>query len=166
VLCVCVVGSIVCSVRDDPNNVWTTTWPCTEYGLWNGAQRFVLAVFWYTCGGPHWTLSNASEVTFLNASRPECQWHGVQCDLNQAITALHLDNSNVSCPASLPTELAALSCLVELDMDSNAIAGTLPNWMGTAWPQFEILDLDSTIAPTVLLSITQTIKFKWYPCSV
>jgi hypothetical protein len=119
-------------------------------------QRFVLAVFWYTCGGPHWTLSNASEVTFLNASRPECQWHGVQCDLNQAITALHLDSSNISCPASLPTELAALSYLVELDMDSNAIAGTLPNWMGTAWPQFEILDLDSNrLTGSIPLSLYQ-----------
>jgi Leucine rich repeat len=106
-------------------------------------QRFVLAVFWYSCGGPYWTLSNATQISFLNANRPECQWHGVQCDLNQAITALHLDSSNVSCSTSLPHELAALSHLVELDMDSNAIAGTLPDWIGTAWSQLEIIDLDS-----------------------
>jgi Leucine-rich repeat (LRR) protein len=119
-------------------------------------QRFILAVFWYTCGGPYWTLSNATVSSFLNASRPECQWHGVQCDLNHAITALHLDNSNVSCPASLPNEMAALSYLIELDMDSNAIAGTIPDWMGTAWSHLEIIDLDSNrLTGSIPLSLYQ-----------
>lgn len=112
-------------------------------GADNLAQRYTLAVLWYSCAGESWLPCNnatvCDEEPFLSRAH-ECQWRGVGCDSNLEVTALHLGERNVTC--ALPAELASLVYLQEIDMDSNRISGTLPSWLGEL-EFLEIIDLDT-----------------------
>jgi hypothetical protein len=113
----------------------------------NLAQRYSLAVLWYNSGGESWLQCKNNTATgacddnepFLSSGH-ECQWMGVGCDLNLSVTALHLDERNVT--GTLPSELESLVYLQEIDMDSNSISGTLPSWLGE-FEFLEIIDMDT-----------------------
>lgn len=77
-------------------------------------------------------------VCFLSELN-ECFWDGVECNALYEVSNLRLDDLNLT--GTLPN-LAGLSSLVELDMDSNMLSGVLPKWIGDL-ATLEIVDLDS-----------------------
>jgi Leucine-rich repeat (LRR) protein len=119
----------------------------------NLLQRFTLALFYYTCGGPSWTMSG--NETYLSSTGNECDWYGIECDDNHSVTALHFDNSSVV--GTLPKELATLRNVQELNMDSNRIVGSIPSWFDQ-WTQLEVVDMDHNLLtgsiPSSLYSIS------------
>jgi hypothetical protein len=111
----------------------------------NVAQRYILAVLYFATNGEAWlhcsnnTASSCDEDRFLSASH-ECEWGGVGCNSDNHVISFHMSENNMS--GTLPTELAHLSLLTEISMDTNALQGTLPS----TWNQLtllEILDLDN-----------------------
>jgi Leucine-rich repeat (LRR) protein len=103
----------------------------------NIVQRFTMGTLYFGLTGWNCT-SEANESCFLSID-DECSWVGVSCNNNGQVTSLRLDDLELS--GNLP-DLSHLSMLVELDMDSNTLSGTLPTWIGEL-PYLEIVDFDS-----------------------
>ncbi|CAB9502048.1 receptor-like protein kinase [Seminavis robusta] len=59
----------------------------------------------------------------------ECQWAGIMCDREKNMTQLHLRDNGLNGP--LPTELASLPALEELDFMRNQLTGTVPSIYGS-----------------------------------
>ncbi|CAB9528462.1 Inherit from bctoNOG: RHS repeat-associated core domain-containing protein [Seminavis robusta] len=57
-----------------------------------------------------------------------CEWRGVQCNKENAITHLRLPSSNLH--GSLPSELRGLRDLVVLDLSNNHLHGSIPKSIG------------------------------------
>lgn len=102
----------------------------------NIVQRFTMATLYYSLSG--WNCTETNTACFLSEA-PECTWDGVQCNDLGEVSNLRLDDLDLA--GSLPN-LSSLSSLVELDMDSNMLSGSIPTWIGDL-RALEILDLDS-----------------------
>ena len=104
-------------------------------------QRWVLAVLFYSTGGPDWENENFP-VTFGLGKTPwlsytdECQWestnkgsNGRICDDNGEIFALHLQNIGLN--GTIPTEIGLLTRLRLLFVDENVgLGGSIPTELG------------------------------------
>jgi hypothetical protein len=102
-------------------------------------QRYALAAFWFACGGDNWSIAKEQSNSFLSKAVGECEWNGVSCDDNDNVVGFHLDENNIT--GTLPTELASLRFLRELNMDTNHLSGPIPSWI-VQWKKLEVLDLD------------------------
>lgn len=87
-------------------------------------QRFALAVFWYSTGGPTtWGPGGWLEST------NECSWpQTFDCSTAGLMEFLYLDAKSLS--GTIPIELGLLTALARLSMFSNLLAGTLPTELG------------------------------------
>ena len=106
-------------------------------------QRYILAVLYFSTAGETWVgctkdPTPCDEEPFLSGEH-ECAWEGVGCNSDNQVTALHLDEHNMT--GTLPAELGSLVHLIELDMDSNALSGVIPSSLGQL-EFLEIIDLD------------------------
>ncbi|CAB9507483.1 Leucine rich repeat N-terminal domain [Seminavis robusta] len=59
----------------------------------------------------------------------ECQWTGIDCDTEKNITRLQLWDNGLNGP--LPTELASLPALEDIDLKGNQLTGTVPSTYGS-----------------------------------
>ncbi|CAB9504929.1 serine threonine-protein kinase BRI1-like [Seminavis robusta] len=96
--------------------------------------RYVLSVLFYALNGQRW-------VFFLNflTPTPVCEWfsqlqyadlktehRGVVCDFNTSeVTQLLLNQNNLQ--GNLPTELALITSLATIDLDTNLVNGPIPD---------------------------------------
>jgi Leucine-rich repeat (LRR) protein len=109
-------------------------------------QRYALVVLYYQTGGSNWTRCGGSLDTveacpgelFLSATS-ECLWGGIVCDAASRVTAIHLDSNNLVGP--LPSELALLTDLIDLDLDENGLTRSIPSSLGQL-AFLQIIDLD------------------------
>ena len=99
-------------------------------------QRYVLAVFYFSTGGPEQWDHSAGFTSNLD----ECAWNdviempkyivgelavGASCDGQLRVNSLFVPNNQLK--GSLPTELAHLSHLTLLGLESNELTGPIPN---------------------------------------
>ena len=83
------------------------------------AERDTLIQLYRATNGLVWTHSDN-----WNTSAPVCDWYGVNCDEDEAVTQLTLPENNLD--GFLPTALSNLTKLKLLDVSQSAISGTLP----------------------------------------
>jgi Leucine-rich repeat (LRR) protein len=117
-------------------------------------QRFVLAIFYFACGGTKWSMPE--EEHYLESSVNECEWYGIACDDNQTVIGLHLDNSSIV--GTLPTELAMLRNVQELNIDANQIVGPIPSWFDQ-WTGLEVIDMDHNFLTGSIPSSLYSLSF-------
>jgi Leucine-rich repeat (LRR) protein len=103
----------------------------------NIVQRFTMGTLYYSLTG--WNCTTEADVACFLSDGDECSWDGVSCNSDGEVTSLRLDDLGLS--GNLP-DLSRLSSLVELDMDSNVLSGSLPSWIGRL-QSLEIIDFDS-----------------------
>lgn len=97
-------------------------------------QRFALALFFYGTGGDtHWIDSG-----WLNASSHECAWTGTACTRQGDIVQILQSNHNLT--GSIPSAVAWLSALTQLDLSRNALTGSIPIDLGVL-TNLQYLDL-------------------------
>lgn len=96
-------------------------------------QRYILAVLYFITDGDNWIkcrrdgLAPCIGQNFLGEAS-ECEWGGITCSEAGQVIRINLDETNLR-GGTLPIELSFLDLLVEVDLDSNAIGGTLPSWI-------------------------------------
>ncbi|MDH7944292.1 hypothetical protein QGM61_10715 [Pseudohongiella sp. SYSU M77423] len=83
--------------------------------------RAVLEALYNATGGTNWTNSTG----WLGEAGTECDWFGVQCDQQDALTGLNLANNNLT--GELPAALWSASTLQFLSLHSNNLSGALPD---------------------------------------
>jgi Leucine-rich repeat (LRR) protein len=111
----------------------------------NLKQRYILTVLYFSTSGDGWNKCTRDEstpctgVAFLTGVS-ECQWGGIECDLDTRVASITLDANNLAGP--IPNEIGSLTYLVELDLDDNALTGSLPPSLGQL-KFLEIVDLDT-----------------------
>uniref|UniRef100_A0A7S1V1J6 Leucine-rich repeat-containing N-terminal plant-type domain-containing protein n=1 Tax=Grammatophora oceanica TaxID=210454 RepID=A0A7S1V1J6_9STRA len=104
---------------------WLSTIDGTSESLPNFKQRFVLVVFYFATGGDSWT----NRADWLNPDLHECDWGTeVSCEEDPAggrkVTILDDVRNNLR--GSIPRELALLTNLETLILESNRLTGSLP----------------------------------------
>jgi hypothetical protein len=118
-------------------------------------ERYVLAVLYFSTSGPSWQL--LSDIPYLSGTSV-CTWNngidlagspgefGVYCVMgNQtSVDRLILTSSNLNGP--FPWELVLLTNLVAVDLDANAVSGTIPSRIT------ELIQLDVFLASGNVLS--------------
>lgn len=108
-------------------------------------QRYALVVIYYSHGGPAtWTTINDSASGWVEngAGLHECQWRGVDCNLQKEVTGLRLSSEEgISLTGSqMATEIGMLSKLESLFMADQRLQGTIPaDWK--TLKDISILDL-------------------------
>lgn len=117
-----------------------------EYNIASVLQRWVLAVFFFSTGGPEWKTENFPE-TFADGVTPlgktpwisytdECMWETTNlgdgakvCDDDNMVFAIHLKKLGLT--GSIPIELGLLSSGLEiLYISENELTGSLPAELG------------------------------------
>jgi len=96
-------------------------------------QRYTLAVLSYN------VMPIERNDEFLLTDVTECEWIGMSCDDADALTYLLLPSFNLT--GALPPEFSALSSLRELDMNNNALTGTITDEQVASWQNVYWLDL-------------------------
>ena len=100
-------------------------------------QRFVLVVLYLSCGGEQWMNQNY----WLSPNQDTCDWEHIECSDDGdgdeddtrpvVVRQILLQNNNLQCHNSLPTEIGLLSSLHVFRADDNpGIQGTIPTEMG------------------------------------
>jgi hypothetical protein len=88
-------------------------------------QRYATAALYFSLSGSswksHWIEDSVDMV-------PECLWHGIECDEDNQIVFLFLNDLGLR--GQIPSEISALSHLKKLDLRDNSLSGTLPDEMG------------------------------------
>ena len=87
-------------------------------------QHDVLVSLYHATGGVNWS-NNAG---WLGGIGTQCNWHGVQCDGNNQVTHLQLEQNNLV--GSVPAELGTLASLQRIFMGGNQLSGTVPDSLG------------------------------------
>ncbi len=87
------------------------------------SDREVLRDFYDATGGDSWTNS----ANWLS-DRPLSEWHGVTLDGEGRVTAIVLDENNLT--GSLPAELGKLDSLTRLALNRNGLSGAIPPELG------------------------------------
>ena len=98
-------------------------------------QRFVLATFYYSLGGPNWS----HEVDWMSKSH-SCKWNtfyrthsqipvdvGASCYGGDALRQIYLPSLNLR--GDIPTEVGLLLDLTDFDLHKNKVDGILPEDM-------------------------------------
>jgi len=83
--------------------------------------RAVLEALYNATGGANWS----NNTGWLGEAGTECDWFGVQCDQQDALTGLNLANNNLT--GELPAALWSASTLQFLSLHSNNLSGALPD---------------------------------------
>ncbi|CAJ1960424.1 unnamed protein product [Cylindrotheca closterium] len=121
------------------------------------AQRYALAVVYYSMDGQHWTNSDG-----WLSNEGYCKWYGVQCLGTEGSIEKHFGNGPVfelnlssnEVKGTIPVELNTFKDLFFLDLQDNALEGTIPDELGgwSALRMFSIAhnDLYGSIPPTLL----------------
>lgn len=110
-------------------------------------QRYVLAVYYFSLGGPHWN----EELGFLSGNH-ECAWFqaetandgaqyavGVTCNDKLLVQDLFMPGNNLV--GTIPTEIQYLRHLELLSVRHNFIKGTIPSELAHLSNSLEYLDL-------------------------
>ena len=102
----------------DPNNTW-------GYGFAQlpSPDREVLVALYNATGGANW----ANNTNWLS-NKPIGEWHGVTTDADRRVTALLLNQNELT--GQIPSELGSLSNLQELRLYSNQLTGPIPASLG------------------------------------
>ena len=96
-------------------------------------DREALVALYNATGGPNWERNG----NWLS-DEPVSEWFGVATDDNGRVTALDLDNNQLS--GEIPPELGNLANLTELDLRFNQLSGEIPPELGNL-ANLEWLDL-------------------------
>ncbi|MAY54900.1 MAG: hypothetical protein CMQ37_03435, partial [Gammaproteobacteria bacterium] len=83
--------------------------------------RTALQAVYNSTGGANWVNSSG----WLGEAGTECDWFGVQCDQQGALTGLNLSNNNLT--GVLPDELWSTTTLQSLSVNSNNLSGDFPD---------------------------------------
>jgi hypothetical protein len=102
------------------------------------AQRYLLAVFYFSTGGDDWEecsryKSCYSGFQWLTGTQSECFWHGIRCSTDDRVTKIILGNQaplGNNMTGTLPIEVSALSELSSLVLIQGQIGGTIPTEYG------------------------------------
>ena len=113
----------------------------------NILQRYSMAVFYYSTGGPAWTYCSADSSKVCTETQGkrylgnshECEWYGSTCDENDVITEIRFEQNNLQ--GILPEEIGELAELRTLALEKGQISGLLPSSIQKLW-LLEELDLD------------------------
>jgi len=97
------------------------------------AQRYSLAVLYYSTRGEHWDNND----NWLS-TEGYCKWHGIQClgkdtiieQNNQNGPVFEVSLSSNKMKGSIPIELNFFEDLFFLDLKDNELEGTIPNELG------------------------------------
>ncbi|KAL7479045.1 hypothetical protein ACHAW6_004794 [Cyclotella cf. meneghiniana] len=92
-------------------------------------QRYILALLAFDLSNLDW-LSNGSE----------CEWFGVECDVDGNVIKLELNSSSLY--GTMPPEVCGLQSLQTLLLRGNSLSGTLPSELGYL-KDLTVLDLKS-----------------------
>mmetsp|Transcript_12087 Transcript_12087/g.19927 ORF Transcript_12087/g.19927 Transcript_12087/m.19927 type:complete len:380 (+) Transcript_12087:110-1249(+) len=124
---------------------------CTDLQL---IQRYILAVLYYSTGGPNWTSCGdaASDATCQVQSaygnsegfnwltcNSECDWGGTDCRNSGVLNVTDVERNGLI--GNLPPEIAKLSGLVVLALEQNQLQGPIPSSYG-GLDKLAVLDLD------------------------
>lgn len=97
-------------------------------------QRRALIAIYEALDGPRW-----KRQTNWNSAEDINTWEGVTTDGAGRVTALHLNNNNLS--GTLPRALGELDALTVLDLGSNpGLTTPIPETLFTAWTHLRVLD--------------------------
>ncbi len=110
------------------------TLPPCETGATDEDRAVLLALYRATNGAGWTTNTNWNTSAALNT------WHGVTTNNAGRVTALHLDNNNLS--GFIPAALGGLTSLTQLHLNNNNLSGLIPAALG-GLPSLRILDLSS-----------------------
>jgi hypothetical protein len=120
-------------------------------------ERYVLALLYYATQGDAWVSCSTGDLSCEKrwlSDEHHCDWYGVSCDTTQQVTKVVVKDNGLKGP--LPSELFALSSLIQLSLDHNQINGTISSSIGNL-KQLQILELDDNkmtgVLPESLYSI-------------
>jgi len=117
-------------------------------------QRYILAVLYYSTGGPNWTSCGdaASDATCQVQSaygnsegfnwltcNSECDWGGTDCRNSGVLNVTDVERNGLI--GNLPPEIAKLSGLVVLALEQNQLQGPIPSSYG-GLDKLVVLDFD------------------------
>jgi len=86
----------------------------------NLAQRYIVAVFYYSLHGELWPY-----LPWLDGTKKECDFFGLACDARGNVVDISLISSKLS--GSIPEEIKHLRYLEVLDLTGNSIEGPIPD---------------------------------------
>ncbi|GAX13954.1 hypothetical protein FisN_5Lh139 [Fistulifera solaris] len=129
---------------------------CPENGR-DTVERYVLVLLYFATQGDAWASCSTGDLSCEKrwlSDEHHCDWYGVSCDTAKQVTKLVMKDNGLNGP--LPSEIYALSSLVQLSLDHNHINGTISSSIGSL-KQLQILELDdnkmSGVLPGSLYSI-------------
>eukprot|EP00986_Skeletonema_menzelii_P008392 scaffold3511_cov146-Skeletonema_menzelii.AAC.16 len=124
---------------------------CTDLQL---IQRYILAVLYYSTGGPNWTscgdaasdatcevqssYGNSEGFNWLTCNS-ECEWGGTDCRNSGVLNVTDVEKNGLN--GNLPPEIAKLSGLVVLALEQNQLKGPIPSSYGDL-DKLVVLDFD------------------------
>lgn len=96
------------------------------------AQRYTMAVFFFSLNGPDWKLDDPwidtdgfNKEQSVDTPESECMWEGIECGVDNLIQNIDLSDKGLT--GELPSsELIALPHLKKLDLRENSLSGELP----------------------------------------
>ena len=97
--------------------------PAVQANSAAGADLIGLDSLYINSGGDNWT----NNTNWLSDT-PVSEWYGVTTNESGRVTGLYLGDNQLSGP--IPSELANLTDLEELDLTSNQLTGPVPAWLG------------------------------------
>ena len=84
-------------------------------------NRFALATFFFTLGGPNW-ISNENWLTGEHA----CSWYGVVCDRSEESFIYEIDIARNNATGVIPAEISLFGDLRSLVLTGNKLYGPVP----------------------------------------
>jgi hypothetical protein len=110
-------------------------WMFRQSSSWK-PQRFVMAVIYFaTKGGSRWEFSD----NWLTASKHECSWYGVKCNLMRQV--VELDLGYIEVDGLIPREIGLLKELRDVDLHGNELQGVIPHKVMVGNTKLEYLRL-------------------------
>lgn len=110
-------------------------------------ERQVLVDLYASAGGANWS----NKTNWLGAAGTECTWNGVTCDAGKThVTVLKLNFNNLI--GTVPSSLATLSELTQLNLRQNELSGSIPALAGMT--KLVNVDLSSNKFTGTLPSLT------------
>lgn len=106
------------SFRDSDRPINRNNWVAQILGP---NQHDILITLYNATGGDNWT----NKTNWLGAEGTECSWYGVQCDGDNKVTALDLNQNNLV--GSIPSALGDLSTMQFISLGGNQLSGAIPN---------------------------------------
>ena len=108
-------------VAIDPEGAGNYTASFSATGPAAISQHDILTTLYNSTDGGSWT----DNTNWLGAEGTECSWYGVQCDGDNKVTALDLNQNNLV--GSIPSELGDLISIQFISLGGNQLSGTIPS---------------------------------------